>query len=160
MAKFTTPPTPARPRVPPEIKLELFSSDSSFLPRITQIVKNQGPSEGDPAQWLKNLSDYLAKGDAMIVNARMGRTLVGFVVLDSSNLAAPFSWVDDRFRHKGLGERFYSFACINLGVPTPEFRFRADQLDEFGSLLKSAGLTPTLKDSFYVVHERPRDQAA
>ena len=140
--------------------MELFSRESGFLPRITQIVKNQGPSDGDPAQWLEKLTDYLAGGEAMIVNARMGRTLVGFLVLDSSHHKAPFSWVDERFRNKGLGERFYSFACINLALPTPEFRFHKDLLGEFGQVLKAAGAKPTLRVSFYVVHEQPVEEAA
>lgn len=150
----------ARPRVPPEIKVELFSPQSGFLPKITQIVKSQGPSDGDPAVWLKNLTDYLAGGEAMIVNARMGRTLVGFLVLDASKGAAPFTWVDERYLNKGLGERFYSFACINLAQPTPEFRFPKNLLREFGHVLKSADLKPTLRDSFYVIHERPIEEAA
>ncbi len=161
MPKMTLPQAPGRPRVPPEIKVELFSTASGFLPRITQIVKKEGgDDDGDPGVWLKNLTDYLAGGEAMIVNARIGRTLVGFVVLDSTNLTAPFSWVHEAYRNKGLGERFYSFACINLGVPAPEFRFPKDQLAEFGHVLKTVGTEPTLRDSLYVVHERPTEEAA
>jgi hypothetical protein len=152
-------PSAARTRVPPEIKLEMFSRQDGFLPKITQIVSSKGPSEGDPAVWLKNIESYLAGGEAMIVNARMGRTLVGFVVLDSSNLAAPFSWVDERFRNKGLGERFYSFACINLGMPAPEFRFHQDMFEEYGYVLKATGAQAKLQDSFYVVNERQKDAA-
>jgi len=121
------------------------------MPRIKQIV-GKAAAEGDPDGDLKNLQSYLAAGEAMIVHARMGRTLVGFLVLDSSNGAAPFSWVDQRYRHQGLGERFYSFACINLARPAPEFRFHKDMLEEYGNVLKSVGLMPTLKDSFYVLH--------
>jgi hypothetical protein len=121
------------------------------MPRIKQIV-GKAASEGDPSGELKTLQDYLAGGEAMIVHARMGRALVGFLVLDSSNGAAPFSWVDQRFRHQGLGERFYSFACINLARPAPEFRFHRDMLEEYGGVLKSVGLMPTLRDSFYVLH--------
>jgi hypothetical protein len=149
----------ARPRIPPEIKLELFSRQNGFLPKITQIVSTKGPSEGDPAVWLKNIETYLAGGEAMIVNARMGRTLVGFIVLDSSNLAAPFSWVDERYRNKGLGERFYSFACINLGMPAPEFRFHQDMFEEYGHVLKATGAQAKLQDTFYVVNEKAKDAA-
>ncbi|MBY0511126.1 MAG: hypothetical protein K2P94_13370 [Rhodospirillaceae bacterium] len=152
-------PAVGRTRVPPEIKLELFSRQNGFLPKITQIVSSKGPSEGDPAVWLKNIESYLAGGEAMIVNARMGRTLVGFVVLDSSNLAAPFSWVDERFRNKGLGERFYSFACINLGMPAPEFRFHQEMFEEYGYVLKATGAQAKLRNSFYVVNEKEKDAA-
>jgi hypothetical protein len=135
----------SRPRVPPEIRLELFSHANGFLPRITGIVDTVGPKEGEPAEWLKKLTDYLAGGEAMIVNARLGRTLVGFVVLNPAELCAPFSWIDPRFRNQGLGERFYSFARVNMAVATPEFRFPQDHLDEFGYALKAAGVKPTLR---------------
>lgn len=156
---FLRVPSVGRTRVPPEIKVELFSRHDGFLPKITQIVSSKGPSEGDPAVWLKNIESYLAEGEAMIVNARMGRTLVGFVVLDSSNLAAPFSWVDEHFRNKGLGERFYSFACINLGMPAPEFRFHQEMFEEYGYVLKATGAQAKLQDSFYVVNEKQKDAA-
>jgi GNAT superfamily N-acetyltransferase len=152
--------TKTRPRVPPEIRVEMFTHAGGFLPRITRIVESLGPSEGEPAEWLSKLTDYLAGGDAMIVNARLGRTLVGFVVLNTPDLSAPFSWVDPRFRNKGLGERFYSFACINMAVPRPEFRFPVDHLDEFGFAVKSAGVQPILRDTFYVMNERPKEEEA
>jgi GNAT superfamily N-acetyltransferase len=144
-------PTP-RAKVPWEIKLELFSGQSGIMPRITQIV-GKAAAEGDPDGDLKSLQNYLAGGEAMIVHARTGRTLVGFLVLDASKGAAPFSWVDERYRNRGLGERFYSFACINLAQPTPEFRFHKDMLGEYGYVLRSTGARPVLRDSFYVVHE-------
>jgi len=149
-------PKPPRPRVPPEIKLALASRQDNTLPRIAKIVGDMAAKvreAGDPAQWLANLQTYLADGDRMVVHARMGRTLVGFLVLDSDIGAAPFSWVDERFRHRGLGERFYSFACINLARPTPEFKFPADMIEEYGGVFRDAGLQPTLRDSFYVLHE-------
>jgi len=149
---------PSHHRIPPEITLELSSGRSDFTPRIRQVVSKA--AAGDPAEWLKNLQNYLAEGDAMVVNARMGRTLVGFLVLDSANAASPFSWVDERFRNKGLGQRFYSFACINLAMPTPEFRFPQDMLDEYRDVLRSVGTTPVLKNSYYVVHDRAVDDQA
>lgn len=148
--------SPPRPRIPPEIKLELGSRQDEFLPRITKILGNvtiEAQKAGDPTVWLQNLQTYLKTGDVMVVQARMGRTLVGFLLLDPGKGAAPFSWVDQRFRHRGLGERFYSFACINLARPAPEFRFHKDMLDEYGLVLKSTGAQPKLQDSFYVVHE-------
>ncbi len=150
-------PMPPRPRVPPEIKLELVSHKDNVLPRIARIVgeaATKAKAAGDPAQWLSNLQSYLSAGDGMVVHARMGRTLVGFLVLDSEGGAAPFSWVDERFRHQGLGERFYSFACINLARPTPEFKFPEDMIEEYRGVVKSAGLQPTLRDSFYVIHDK------
>ena len=144
-----------RPRVPSEIKLELGSRQDGFMPRIKQIIHGivtQAGTDGDPAGALQSLQGYLAGGEAMIVHARHFRTLVGFLVLDQSKGAAPFSWVDRYFRHKGLGERFYSFACINLARPAPEFRFHKDMLEEYDGVLKTVGLKPTLSDSFYVVH--------
>ena len=125
------------------------------MTRIRQIVSGtvaQADAAGDPAEDLEKLQSYLAGGEAMIVHARVGRSLVGFLVLDSSKGAAPFSWVDQRFRHKGLGERFYSFACINLARPSPEFRFPKDMLEEYSSVLRAAGVRPMLKDSLYSVH--------
>jgi hypothetical protein len=145
----------SRPRVPPEIKLELGSRQDGFMARIKQIISGTAAlasAAGDPSDDLKNLQSYLAGGEAMVVHARMGRTLVGFLVLDSTNGAAPFSWVDQRYRNKGLGERFYSFACINLARTTPEFRFHKDMLEEYAGVLRAAGLQPMLKDSFYTVH--------
>lgn len=145
-----------RPSVPPEIKLELGSRQDEFLPRISKILGNvtvEAQKAGDPTSWLQNLQTYLKTGDAMVVHARMGRTLVSFLVLDPGKGAAPFSWVDQRFRHRGLGERFYSFACINLARPSPEFSFHKDMLDEYGLVLKSAGAQPIRQDSFYVVRE-------
>ncbi len=147
----------SRHRIPPEITLELSSGRSDFTPRIKQVI-NKAAAE-DPAEWLKSLQSYLAEGDALVVNARMGRTLVGFLVLDSAK-AASFSWVDERFRNKGLGQRFYSFACINLAMPSPEFRFPKDMLDEYQPVLRSIGLTPVLKNSYYVVHDRAIESRA
>ena len=89
----------------------------------------------------------------MIVHARMGRTLVGFLVLDADKGAAPFSWVDQRYRNRGLGERFYSFACINLARTQPEFKFPKEMMAEYDYVLKAAGAQATLRDSFYIVHE-------
>ena len=150
-------PPPARPRVPPEIKLEMVSGNDNVLPRIAHIVGEaaaQARAEGNPDQWLSELQSYLSAGDGMVVHARMGRTLVGFLMLDSEGGAAPFSWVDERFRNKGLGERFYSFACINLARPTPEFKYPAYMFEEYQGVMKSAGLQPALRDAFYVVHEK------
>ncbi len=154
---------PARPRVPPEIKVEMVSRNDNVLPRIARIVGEaaaKARAAGNPDQWLAKLQSYLSEGDGMVVHARMGRTLVGFLVLDSETGAAPFSWVDQRFRHKGLGERFYSFACINLARPTPEFKFPADMFEEYAGVIKSAGLQPSLRDAFYVVHEKAQALAA
>lgn len=145
-----------RYRIPPEIRVELSSRQDGFIPKITQILgKTAAEAEagGDPSVWLQNLQGYLARGEGMVVHARMGRTLVGFLVLDSEGGAAPFSWVDHRFRNRGLGERFYSFACINLARPTPEFKFPKEMISEYGDVLKAAGVQATLRDSFYVVHD-------
>lgn len=145
-----------RRRVPPEIKIELSTAPDGLRPRISQVVNGvvaKAKADGDPTQWLANLQRYLAGGEAMIVQARTGRTLVGFLVLDADKGIAPFSWVDQRFRNQGLGERFYSFACINLARTAPEFKFHKDMLSEYDGVIKSAGLRPTLRDSFYVVDE-------
>jgi len=155
-----------RRRVPPEIKIELSTAPDGLRPRISQVVNGvvaKAKADGDATQWLANLQRYLAGGEAMIVQARTGRTLVGFLVLDADKGAAPFSWVDQRFRNQGLGERFYSFACINLARTAPEFKFHKEMLGEYDSVIKSAGLRPTLRDSFYVVDEEkaeaPKDSA-
>jgi GNAT superfamily N-acetyltransferase len=155
--------TTPRPRIPPEIKVELSTRQDGFVPRMAQIVNNvavQARQDGDPTAWLQSVHNHLTGGEAMIVHARMGRTLVGFLVLDANKGAAPFSWVDHRYRNKGLGERFYSFACINLARTTPEFRFYKDMIEEYGGVIKSAGLSPTFKDSFYVVHDHAAENTA
>ncbi len=156
-----------RPRIPHEIKVELFSYQENFLPRMAQIVSGVADAsvkgnefDDDPTPWLENVQKFLAGGRAMIVHARIGRTLVGFLVLDPAKGTAPFSWVDQRYRKFGLGERFYSFACINLGRPAPEFTFQRDMLDEYRGVLKSVGRTPTLRNSFYVVQEPGAEAAA
>ena len=100
------------PRLPSEIKLEMLSSGDQFLPKITEILGSLGSPEGDAIDWSRTLQKYLAEGNAMIVSARTGRSLIGFMVLDPARASAPCSWVSQRFRDKGLGQRFYSFACI------------------------------------------------
>ncbi len=142
----------SRSKIPNEIKIELGSRQDGFMARIRQIISGtaaQADAAGDATEDLASLQGYLAGGEAMIVHARVGRSLVGFLVLDSTKGAAPYSWVDQRFRHKGLGERFYSFACINLARPTPEFRFPKDMLEEYSNVLRAAGVRPMLKDSLY-----------
>ncbi len=142
------------PRLSSEFKLELVTSRDVFLPRIAAIVESVGQPDGKPLEWSRTLQKYLADGDAMIVSARSSRVLAGFLVLEPATLSAPFSWVADGFRDKGLGQRFYSFACINLAMPTPEFMFHKDLLDEYRFVVKDAEVSPVLKDPFYVLHER------
>jgi hypothetical protein len=145
-----------RTRIPCEIKVELASRQDNVLSGISRVVTefhDRVQQDGDPTEWLQKLQTYLATGEPMIVHARMGRTLVGFLLLDADKGAAPFSWVDQRYRNRGLGERFYSFACINLARPAPEFKFPKDMLGEYDGVLKAAGAHATLHDSFYVVHE-------
>jgi len=145
-------------RVSPEIRLELVSGRDAFVPQMQAMVSTVGVPDG-PAAALANLQAYLTDRNALIVNARIGRRVVGFMVLDPESMTAPFSWVERHFRDKGLGQRFYSFACINLGMPAPEFTFHEDMLDEYRSILKNLPDKPVLKDSFYVLHERPAEAA-
>jgi hypothetical protein len=147
-------------RLPPEIKLELLSAQDSFMPTITEIVDAAGTPDGKPEDWSKSLRKYLADGDAMILGARVGRALVGFMVLEPASESATFSWVAENMRHRGLGQRFYSFACINLAMPKPQFIFPKDLMDEYRPVMRQQGLSPTLKDTYYVVHERPAAEAA
>ena len=144
----------APPKLSSEIKLELISSHDVFLPKIAAIVESVGQPEGKPVEWSRTLQKYLADGDALIMGARSSRLLAGFIVLEPATLSAPFSWVAERFRDKGLGQRFYSFACVSLAMPTPEFVFHKDLLDEYRFVVKAAELSPVLKDPFYVIHER------
>ena len=102
-----------RTRLSSEIRIELISSQENVLPRIARVVtevRKQVQEDGDPTEWLNNLQIYLATGEPMIVHARMGRTLVGFLVLDADKGAAPFSWVDQRYR---------TAASANVSIPLP-----------------------------------------
>lgn len=134
-------------------RLELFSGQSDVLLRINQIVSKTA-TKGDPDGDLKLLLNYLAGGEAIIVIARTEKALAGFLVLDASKGVAPFSWVGERYRNCGLGERFYSFACINLAQNAPEFRFHKNMLEEYGYVLKAIGARSVSRDPFYIVHER------
>ncbi len=89
-------------KLPGEIKIELLSAQDAFMPRVKEIVNSVEADDSGPLAWSESLRKYLAEGDAMIVGARIGRSLVGFLVLEQEN-AASFSWVADHARDRGLG---------------------------------------------------------
>ena len=141
-------------KLPGEIKIEMLAAQDAMIARVQEVVDRIGAPDGRPAAWSESLRRYLADGDAMIVGARIGRTLVGFLVLEPENALASCAWVAEHVRDRGLGQRFYSFACINLAQPAPQFMFPKDVLEEFQPVLKRQGLEPMLKETYYVVSER------
>jgi hypothetical protein len=141
-------------KLPGEIKIEMLTAQDALAPRVQEVAAAIGRPEGKPEAWARSLSKYLADGDAMIVSARIGRTLVGFLVLEPENAMASCAWVSEHARDRGLGQRFYSFACINLAQPAPQFMFHKDMFAEFEPVLKRQGLEAMLKDTYYVVSER------
>ncbi|MSO73210.1 MAG: hypothetical protein EXQ84_06315 [Rhodospirillaceae bacterium] len=140
--------------VSPDIKIEMITAWDSFMPTIDAIVERHGVPAGEAEEWSKSLRSHLASGEAMVVSARYGRTLAGFLVLEPSADSAPFSWVTRHYKNCGLGHRFYSFACINLAPPAPEFMFHKDFLDEYAGVLKQLEIEPEFRDPYYVLHAR------
>ena len=141
-------------KLPGEIKVEMLAAQDAMMARVQEVAAKIGAPDGQPEEWSESLRKHLADGDSMIVSARIGRTLVGFLVLEPDNALASCAWVSDMARDRGLGQRFYSFACIHLAQPTPQFMFPKAVLDEFRPVLKQQGLEPMLKDSYYIVSER------
>lgn len=141
-------------KLPGEIKVEMLAAQDLMMMRVQEVASKIGTPDGQPEAWSESLRKHLADGDSMIVGARIGRTLVGFLVLEPEKALASCAWVSDIARDRGLGQRFYSFACIHLAQPNPQFMFPKDVLEEFQPVLKRQGLEPMLKDSYYVVSER------
>ena len=140
-------------RIPSEIKVELLSVQRDLLNQVSQILLKVGvPGGGNGQAWVDEHMRRHGDGDILIISARVGRLLVGFLMLELGTMSAPYSWVAERFRNKGLGERFYSFACINLGSPAPCFMFPRDMYGEYNDALKGLPIESANDADFCAIH--------
>src|SRR4051812_21115910 len=114
-------PEPPRSRLPSEFKPQLLLPGDPSLRDLAGLVVAAGAPGADAPRWVAAQLAKHAAAEIMIVAAKVGRELAGFMLLDPEAMTASYSYVPQRFRHKGLGQRFYSFACINLGAPSPVF---------------------------------------
>ena len=140
-------------RIPSEIKVELLSVQRDLLNQVSSTLLAVGvPGGGNGQAWVDEHMRRHADGDILIISARVGRLLVGFLMLELRTMSAPYSWVAARFRNKGIGERFYSFACINLGSPTPCFVFPRDMHGEYADALKGVAIETANDAAFCAIH--------
>src|SRR3954468_18070352 len=103
---------PAPPsRLPSEFKPQLLLPGDPSLRDLAGLVVAAGAPSGDALVWVAEQLAKHAAAEIMIVAAKVGRDLAGFLLLDPETLTASYSYVPRRFRHRGLGQRFYSFAC-------------------------------------------------
>jgi hypothetical protein len=145
-------PSPPTARIPRDIKLELLGLQEDLLTQLKQIVLAVGTPEEEASAWLAERMAGHAAGEILIISARIGRLLVGFLIVEPATLTASYSWVLERFRNKGLGQRFYSFACINLGAPAPRFVFPAAMRAEYQSVLKALEIQPEVGAQFWTAN--------
>ncbi len=145
------------PKLPWGIKIEMLTARDPLLQQIQNVVEAQGApaADADSAQWFSTLVAKHMNNDAMIVVVRTGGVLSGFLVLESSQSSASYAWVEKNYRGMGLGERFYSSACTNLGTPRPQFTLHKDLKAEFAPVLKTLIEAPDFHDPFYVLNPRP-----
>jgi hypothetical protein len=140
-------------RIPSEVKVELLSVQRDLLSQVSDVLLKVGvPGGGDGQAWVDEHMRRHADGDILIISARVGRLVVGFLMLELSSMSAPYSWVAARFRNRGIGERFYSFACINLGTPTPCFLFPRDMHGEYADALKGIPIESANDADFCAIH--------
>ena len=148
-------------KIPSEIKVELLSVQRDLLSQVSDVLRAVGvPGGGDTQAWVDEHMRRQADGDILIISARVGRLLVGFLMLEFSSKSAPYSWVAERFRNKGIGERFYSFACINLGSPTPCFVFPRDMYGEYNHALRGVPIETANDADFCAIHPSAAVRAA
>ena len=147
-------------RVPMDVRVELTMSGSNLLSQLRAIVETVGVPGGNTTVWLEDRLRRHDHGEIMIFTARISTMLVGFMMLEQSTMTASYSWVVPRFRNKGLGERFYSFACINLGAPTPCFMFPLDMRDEYAAALRNLAIEPASDPRFCAIHPTSAVKAA
>ena len=147
-------------RVPSEIRVELVASQGDLLSQMRTIVRTVGVPGGNTDAWIGDRMALHAHGDLMIFTARVGRLWVGFMMLDRSTMTSSYSWIVPRFRNKGLGERFYSFACINLGAPTPCLIFPNDMTEEYATALKGIPIETANDAGFCAIHPTSAVKAA
>ncbi|MBX7200410.1 MAG: hypothetical protein K1X51_13675 [Rhodospirillaceae bacterium] len=147
------------PRVPAEVRLELAAAQPDLIRQLRQIVLTIGTPGGETA-WIDERLARHADGDILIFTARVGRLLVGFMMLEKSTMTASYSWVTPRFRGRGLGQRFYSFACINLGAPTPCFVFPREMAGEYAVALGNLPIETANDEGFCAIHPSSAVNAA
>ena len=139
-------------RVPSEIRVELVASQTDLISQLRKIVQTVGVPGGETQRWIDERMARHAHGEIMIFTARVGRLLVGFMMLETSTMTASYSWVLPRFRNKGLGQRFFSFACINLGTTAPCFVFHRDMADEYTEVLRGIPIEAANDADFCAIH--------
>ncbi len=146
-----------KPKLPWGIKIEMLTPRDPLLQQIQAVAEAQGVPvrEMDPTQWFSALVAQHMNSEVMIVVVRTGGILTGFLVLELANSSASYAWVQERYRGMGLGERFYSSACTNLGTPRPQFTLHKDLKVEFAPVLKTLIEAPAFDDPFYVLNPRP-----
>lgn len=147
------------PRVPAEVKVELAAAQPDLIRQLRQVVMTVGTPGGAPS-WIDERLARHPDGDIMIFTARVGRLLVGFVLMEKSAMTASYSWVAPRFRGRGLGQRFYSFACINLGSSTPCFMFPREMAGEYAGALGNVAIETANDAGFCAIHPSSAVQAA
>lgn len=147
------------PRVPAEVRVELASSQADLIKQVRQTVLAVGVPGGAPA-WIDERLARHADGDILLFTARVGRLLVGFMMLEKSTMTASYSWVAPRFRGRGLALRFYSFACINLGSPTPCFVFPREMAGEYAGVLGNLAIETANDAGFCAINPSAAVKAA
>jgi hypothetical protein len=145
-------------RLPPEFKPQFLLPGDPCLKELETCVAETGaPAEDTPA-WIAAQLARHASADIMIVAAKVGVQLAGFMMLEPETMTASYSFVPARFRHKGLGQRFYSFACINLGAPSPIFVYPAAMSEEYAPMIKQLEIAPARDGDFCTLN--PVSEAA
>ncbi len=151
------------PRMPAEVRVELAAAQPDLVRQVRQVVLTigtPGNTPGGAPAWVDERLARHADGDILLFTARVGRLLVGFMMLEKSTMTASYSWVTPRFRGRGLGQRFYSFACINLGSPAPCFMFPLEMAGEYASALGGLAIETANDGGFCAIHPLSAVQAA
>jgi hypothetical protein len=139
-----------------EFKPQFLLPGDPSLRELAGLVVAAGAPAADAATWVADQLAKHAAADIMIVAAKVGRELAGFVMLEPETLTASYSYVPQRFRYKGLGERFYSFACVNLGAPSPVFVYPVDMADEYAGVIRQLEIEPEIEDGFCTLNPQPK----
>src|SRR5690349_20624502 len=98
-------PEPPRAKLPPQFKPQLLLPGDPSLRDLAGLVIAAGAPAADAALWVAEQLAKHAAADIMIVAAKVGKELAGFVMIEPESLTASYSYVPQRFRHRGLGQR-------------------------------------------------------
>jgi len=147
---------PPRAKLPPEYKPQLLLPGDPSLRELAGLIVAAGAPDGDAALWAGQQLAKHAAAEIMIVAAKVGRELAGFMLLEPETLTASYSYVPQRFRHKGLGQRFYSFACINLSAPSPVFVYPQEMADEYAGVIRQLEIKPQVEGGFCTLNPLPK----